>query len=255
MQNSTQTIWEGQGYWLQFQAFGDGLELLDLALPTPNYYHRKSESSYTVAWLLDGYFGTQKGIVYLNDMIARLSRGIKIANRLSYAPPSCTFQRAYKLSEFQNLPSLPKKKTKELTSSKYDDNVFWALKLEAIYRIRTDGWLDYDGFESWAKGIFIAGEHVKDRSTLKAKCKSIWNWYNERNWAIDERISTMTRSEAAAKATKTRQERVKASIQGAINILRLYDKKITASAIAEEAKISLKTAQKYFKEMKASGAI
>ena len=65
----------------------------------------------------------------------------------------------------------------------------------------------------------------------------------------------MSRSDAAAKATAARQERTKAKIQGAINVLRLYGKKITAKAVAEEAGINLKTAQKYVKQLKEEGAI
>ena len=60
MQNCTQTDRVGQGFWLHFRAEGDGLEIADYDLPTPNYYHRTNETTYTVAWLIDGYFGTAK---------------------------------------------------------------------------------------------------------------------------------------------------------------------------------------------------
>lgn len=254
MQNCTQTDRVGQGFWLHFQAVGDGLDMLESSLPTPNYYHRTNEATYTVAWLIDGYFGTRKGVIYLNDMIARLSLGMKIANRLPYAPRRSE-GRAYELKEFQNLPSLPTRTKKEPNALKYDDAVFWALKLEAIARIKSAGWLHYEGFEAWAFDVFIVGRHVKDRSTLRAKCRSIWKWYDERDWKTDERSFTMSRADAAAKATAARQERAKAKIQGAINILRLYGKKITAKAVAEEAGVNLKTAQKYVKQLKEEGAI
>lgn len=65
----------------------------------------------------------------------------------------------------------------------------------------------------------------------------------------------MSRAEGAAKATAIRQERVKGKIQTAINVLRMYGVKITAKAIAEEAKVSEPTAQKYLKELKAQGAV
>lgn len=252
MQNCTQTDRVGQGFWLHLRASGDGLEIAEYNLPTPNYYHRTDEASYTVAWLLNGYFGTIKGRAYLNDMIGRLSLGMKIANRLPYAPRRSE-GRAYELKEFQNLPSLPRRTAQRPNTEKYDDAIFWAIKLEAIAQIRARGWLDHDTLKEWAFELFIT--KAKDRSTLKAKVRNVWQWYKDRDWKIDDRSFTMTRSEAMAKAREVKSERAKAKIQGAINILRLYGKKITAKAIAEEAGIAEKTAQKYLKQLKEEGAI
>lgn len=256
MQNCTQTDRVGQGFWLHLRASGDGLEIAEYGLPTPNYYDRKEGSeTYTVAWLLDGYFGTSKGKAYLNDVIARLSMGMKIANRLDFAPKTDTLNR-YELREFQNLPSLPRnwgKKNLANHPHHKKDAIFWAIKLQAIERIRCTGFLDYDALKDWAFDLFIT--RAKDRSTLRAKVRNVWQWYRDRDWKLDGRVHTMSRADAAAKATKVRQERTKAKIQGAINILRLYGKKITAKAVAEEAGISEPTAQKYVKQLKEEGAI
>lgn len=252
MQNCTQTDRVGQGFWLHFRAEGDGLEIADYDLPTPNYYHRTNEATYTVAWLLNGYFGTIKGRAYLNDMIGRLSLGMKIANRLPYAPTRAD-GRAYELKEFQNLPSLPRRSAQKPNTEKYDDAIFWAIKLEAIAQIRATGWCDHDRLKDWAFDLFVT--KAKDRSTLKAKVRNVWQWYQDRDWKIDDRSFTMSRTEGAKKATAIRQERTKAKIQGAINVLRLYGAKITAEAVAKEAKIARGTAQKYLKELKEQGAI
>lgn len=250
MQNCTQSDTVGQGFWLHLRASGDGLEIADYNLPTPNYYHRTNEASYTVAWLLNGYFGTIKGRAYLNDIIGRLSLGMKIANRLPYAPHRSS-GKACELKEFQNLPSLPHRSPQQPNFQKYDDAIFWAIKLEAISQIRAMGWLDHDTLRDWAFELFIT--KAKDRSTLKAKVRNVWQWYKDREWKIDDRSFTMTRSEAMAKAREVKSERVKSKIQGAINILRLYGKKITADAVAQEAGISRSTSQKYIKQLKFSG--
>lgn len=256
MQNCTQTDRVGQGFWLHLRASGDGLEIAEYGLPTPNYYHRKEGSeTYTVAWLLDGYFGTSKGKAYLNDVIARLSMGMQIANRLDFAPKTDTLNR-YELRQFQSLPSLPRnwgKKNLANHPHHKKDAIFWAIKLQAIERIRCTGFLDYDALKDWAFDLFIT--RAKDRSTLRAKVRNVWEWYRDRDWKLDGRVHTMSRADAAAKATKVRQERTKAKIQGAINVLRLYGKKITAEAVAEEAKIARGTAQKYIKLLKEEGAI
>lgn len=55
----------------------------------------------------------------------------------------------------------------------------------------------------------------------------------------------MTRAEAVAKARAIKTKRVKTKIQSAINILNLYNTKLTVRAIAEEAGVSKNTVQKY----------
>ena len=103
--------------------------------------------------------------------------------------------------------------------------------------------------------VFLVGEHVKDKSTLRAKCRSVFEWYEARNWRVDERESTMSRIQGAAKARLILEAQTKGKIQTAINVLRLYGSKITVRSLAEEAGISTATAQKYLKEIKASGGL
>lgn len=248
MQNCTVSGMEMQGFWLHFHAIGDGLDMLEASLPTPNYYYRTNKGSYTVAWLLNGYFGTVKGRAYLNDIIGRLSLGVKISNRLNYAPKTAT-GRAYELKEFQNLPSLPRRKEQIPNTAKYEDAIFWAIKLETIARIRiAGGWIDYDSLKDWAFDMFIT--KAKDRSTLRAKVKSVWKWYDERNWQTDERNFTMSRAEAGRKAHEKLAKDTEAKVRGAITALEFLQEKITASAVAKQAGVHRHTAAKYLKEMK-----
>jgi len=53
------------------------------------------------------------------------------------------------------------------------------------------------------------------------------------------------KQEAAAKATKTRQEKAKRKIQDAINLLRLEGEEITVYKVAKKAGVSYNTAKKY----------
>jgi len=53
------------------------------------------------------------------------------------------------------------------------------------------------------------------------------------------------KQEAAAKATKTRQEIAKRKIQDAINLLRLEGEEITAYKVAKKAGVSYNTVKKY----------
>jgi len=245
------------GFWLSFQIHGDGSQLFEYGLPIPTHYVRANNASYGVYWLLDGYFHTKRGRNYLNDTISKMSAVCKITKRLG-SPHSRIPMRdggLISLSQFNGLPSLRTKSAQYLNSSKYEDNVFWAIKLEAISRIRSVGWLDRSCLEAWAFDVFLIGEHVKDKSTLRAKVRSIFEWYEARNWRIDERKSTMSRIEGAAKARAKLQIQTRGKILTAINILSLYGTKITVRSLAEEAGISTSTAQKYLKEIKASGGL
>lgn len=253
MQNySTKKI--DTGFWLSFQIHGDGSELFEYGLPMPTHYERANNSSYGAYWLLDGYFGTKKSREYLNDTISKLSLAFKISRRLG-SPREGVANEAHKLSSFSGLPSLRTRSAQYLNSSKYDDNVFWAIKLHAIRTIRVTGWLDRSSLTDWAFDVFLVGEHVKDKSTLRAKCRSIFEWYEARNWRVDERISTMSRIEGAAKARAKLEIQTRGKIQTAINVLRLYGTKITVRSLAEEAGISKSTSQKYLNEIKASGGL
>jgi len=53
----------------------------------------------------------------------------------------------------------------------------------------------------------------KDKSTLRAKCRNIYNWYDKRDWTIPQRKnSIMSRSERAKKNSKEKQERVRETL-------------------------------------------
>ncbi len=54
--------------------------------------------------------------------------------------------------------------------------------------------------------------------------------------------------DAAAAATKIRQQRVKEKIQNAINLLKMQGEEITAYKIAKEAGVSYNTAKKYLQK-------
>ena len=52
--------------------------------------------------------------------------------------------------------------------------------------IKEKGIFSYDELEYFAISNFI--EKAKDRSTLKAKCKNIFNWYLERNFELTQTV-------------------------------------------------------------------
>ena len=64
-----------------------------------------------------------------------------------------------------------------------DDNTFWELKLWIEYSIKNNG-----GESNYVEFTLLLDHALefyewKDKSTAKAKCRNIWNWYEGRGWA------------------------------------------------------------------------
>ena len=204
-------------YFICFLIQGNGTEWIDADLPTPNWF-RKFKHSYLIGWLIDGYFATKKGQEYLNDIIARIIFTLPVKERLKYRPNNpLQINRIYKLKEFQALKSLPNKfKGYEyaIKPEKGHDRVFWAIKWKTEQIIEEQGEgrpVVFDLLHSWAAAHFI--DDVKDKSTLKAKCRSVWEWYYDRDWTIPTRREfLMTRSERARANAKKREMETKSRI-------------------------------------------
>jgi len=56
---------------------------------------------------------------------------------------------------------------------------------------------------------------------------------------------TEKKSKATKKATKTRQEAAKKKIEASVNMMRMFNQKITVYSVAKEAQVSYNTALKY----------
>ena len=259
---------------MHFTLRGDGTEWIDANLPTPNYFYKfttfdgKSIDSYCIAYLIYGYFGTQKGYEYINDIIARFSLTLPIKERLKYPPEEKDkhHDHIYKLKAFQNLKSLTRKYVPKLNGSMAgDDNTFWELKLWIEHRIRDSGgegsFTDFTGFLDHALMFY----DFKDRSTAKAKCRNIWNWYEARGWTYHvlkkssktEEEILMTRQERAISNSKAKADRARKIVINAITGLYAdeYKKKSGTwhiKRIAETTGLHREVVSKYVKEFEAT---
>lgn len=194
---------------------GNGTEWLDFDLPTPSY-HAHSNKGYLLAYALDGFFGTKKNQEYLNDVIARFLITFKDykPERLPYKPNITSLgtylPKIYKLQEFQALKSISKKKCPQARADKFDDFVFWAIKLHCESLIEEYGIASYSQLREFTITNFP--NHKKGISTPLCKCKSVWNWYDERDWKIPKRKKYNT-DEELKELLMTRQERARANAQ------------------------------------------
>lgn len=156
-------------------------------LPYPSkHYIAAGLWSYT--WILDGFFGTNKALEFLNDIKARFL--ITYPHEIDEIRHFNTKEESrVRLKHFQGLASKARAIIK--TTARYDgkdDFIFWCLKLEAENLIEQTGQVRYDWLLDFALLNFgeTSTKKCKDSSTLKSKCRSITNYYIERNFELDK---------------------------------------------------------------------
>ena len=240
-QNSTSST---KNTLISFTLKGDGEELFEYDLPFPISYTRQSKDIYRVSFAIKGTFNTIQGIRYLNDILARFTLSFEVL--CTYK--SFTSYEGVELSRFKGLKSISKYKDYEKVDNG-QDNIFWSIKLytEALIK-ESDGLVAYSLLESFAFDRFI--DRAKDKSTLKAKCRSIWNWYDEREWTIPTRKGLgMSRADGARIAHRKKAANTKAKVIGAIKALEFLQEKLSIANVSRQAQVSRDTAKKYLIEL------
>jgi len=199
--------------WLHFTLKGDGVEWIDRELPIPTTLLHYNEKSYSIAWRIDGFFWTKKNQEYLNDAIVRFlfTFADLEPKRKNFIPNISRnthyYDKTYTLKEFsRNLKSLKNKKKAPTRADNFEDYCFWAIKLYAEDLIRSYGVIPYEQLENFALENF---KEKKDISTLRAKCRSIWNWYNDRDWDISTKKKPKKYLNNKEKYEATRSSRTK----------------------------------------------
>ena len=247
-------------YFFLWDAQGD--EFLEYNLPYPNYLLHAQRGVF-IAWLINGYPGTAKAREYFNDIIARFIIAYKQnkPERLPYKPNTertahIDTKHTWELKNFQNLPSLywaNKKKIWSADSVGTIDQVFWAIKIYTEELIKEFGEgipVPYEMLQDYAFSNFF---DRKDKSTLRAKCRNIWNWYNERNW-------TMTRRERAISNSKSIKNKKRKQILNAVTGI-MRDEYIKPDGtwnkykLAKDLGMSNKTIIKHINELIQEGII
>ncbi len=256
-------------FWLHFHIDGAGVEWMDAGLPQPNYLRfadgADGHGGYFVAWQLDGYFSTRKAVAFLNDTIARITIGIDATvQRLPWKPDTKNadhyFPKIRRLQEIaRNLPSKPSRSKAPSRADAFDDHTFWAIKLWLEDRIREYGeMVGYEELEAWAIMQFLS----KERSTIRAKCRSVWNWYDAKNWEVPGTNKTkeeiyMTRKERALHNAAAISKQSRKKVMNAITGMFANEFKTKSSGkwnitkIARELGMSKDTVRKYVREFEA----
>ena len=185
-----------------FKIMGDISHLFGNEIPYPqSHYYSNEHNRMVYCWYIDGFFGTKNNIKFLNDIIARFKITVDCQLHSFKSVPMENIN-PIKLKAFQGLKSLARDKLKEKyqrVETRADDYVFWCLKLYAEDLIRQDGLIVWNSFEKWAFDNFL--DLAKDKSTLKAKCRNVFNWYFERDWQIG-RVNKSNKTKEQIMATR-----------------------------------------------------
>jgi len=236
-------------------------------MPSPAAIWLLNKGCYIVRYDLDGYFATKRGIAFLQDAVARFietygPEAVKPATT-PQRPPDWTREAIIHLKDFTaNLDSLKRKVGNKVPLQKVAatnfDETFWAMKLWVERQLSQNR----IPTEAEIRAIGEAYAPHKERSTIRAKARSIYRWYAARGFkpTRDNRQrhkgeEAMTRKEAAAVATKARVERVKGRIDAAVNLLQMQGEKVSVRKLAEAAQVSTRTAMKYLRELRAQGVV
>jgi len=165
--------------------------------------------------------------------------------------------KIYKLRELQSLKSLTSKKLPRASVDKFEDFTFWAIKFHCEDLIHSQGLASAEQLINFALTNFEG----KEQSTLKAKCRSVWNYYEQRNWTIPVPYKKKPKAEVMA----TRQENIKRvhqntaiknrnKIKAILDDIFLQDQikfkngKYRISKIAELTNLTRQSVSKYLKE-------
>lgn len=243
----------------------DGSEFLDYDLPFPNTVQHLN-GFVRIMWLINGYTGTKKSREYFNDIIARfiISFADYEAQRVPFKLDTIQNDTLHELKEFNGLESI-KKRSYDISRSENmahaQDQVFFAIKFYAEQLIVDFGFCQYDRLEDFAVSNFL---DRKDKSTLKAKCRSIYYWYEERDFKItnyQKKYTTeeemeqlkMTRQEHINRVNKERAEKSERLIKNATsglmsNEYKMKSGKWNISKLAKELKLSRPTIMKYLSQ-------
>ena len=222
---------------------------IDENLPTPSFILHKGDHS-IVGWDIEGYFHTKKNREYFRDVKKRLLVTLedlepqiidKLHHKDFYNPLAHNEGHIYSLRDLsENLESIPT--TNNVVHSfvhNKEDSVFWEMKMHAEYLIKKFGSFHYLELFEYASLHF----GHKERSTLKAKAKSIYNWYEERDFKIPNR------KRSGKTIFELNKEKTIKTIKKLEKTVRQIDDLPSLRQWAKKANVSVHSVKKYLKNI------
>lgn len=277
-------------FWLFFELIGYGDEWLDVGLPQPTLFIKTHFGAY-IGYAIEGFFATERNKRFLRDVFDRLKISFALEKAqiriLPYAPKidlEYIKENGYICDKVYNLRDDIAKYLKSKKVNKKADVIAFLAQFSSSNRASSDALFDairfrvydfckmhgkenltYEYVEAIAKEEYQRIGSSKGWSTAKAKAKAIYNWVKENYNAqpkkkkyirkMSDKEYEMTRSENITKINKLRAIDRKKRVEKAVESLMFLGEKITVRKVAEYAKVSKDTANKYLREMRESGKI
>ncbi len=266
-------------FWLHFKVKReDSTDWMAEGLPEPTLIYHTPQGNTHLCWAVNGYFASTKSRDFLNDVVARFLLTFKSAERLPYEPNEEMLKnnfahytnKAHELKEVsKGLRSASLKKYAPRRADKFDDYTFWAIKLYAEDLIKASGGaISYYSLEKFAMDQF---RENKELSTIRAKCVSVFNWYEERDWEIPKRNKFKTKEDYymsqvgvkkphIAEANKARKKERMRRVENLLTGKYANDFKKKAGSwhmgkIAKELNLHRETVSSLIKEIKNNGGL
>lgn len=242
---------------LSFWIDGIGIEWFDVGLPHPNHFSHTNKGYY-ISWDIRGH--NNRYVEELKVRFVQTFEPLRV-EEIRHKLPNNNLDIIYDLKDFKALQSL-KARAKNIVRHENlftcDDEIFLHLKFYFEYLIKRDKVPIYSDFEKWA----LKEYKTKEKSTIRAKCRSIYNWYSERDFKcgrVNKKFkdlktyweSTMaTRKEHIIKVNKKKGEEVKRKVLNCITGLYAYEYKKpngmwNVTKIAKESGVTRDSVYKY----------
>lgn len=272
-------------FWLWGELIGYGCEWIDVGLPQPTMFIKTSFGAY-LGWAIEGFFATQNGKEFLRDVAQRITIAFAIEGArwrwLPFRPLKAQLEPVlvYNLRNdiAITLPSLQDTSTSEalaylakhsfgLAERTTEDLLFDAIRFRVYDFVNANSVnaLTYEYVEIVALEEYERIGSKKGISTVKAKARAIYKWVKEnyrpsrRNWNYKRKMTQeeyeMTRKENITRINKLRAIEKRKKVEQAVESLKFIGERISVRKVAEYAKVSKDTAQKYLKELKQEGKI
>ena len=161
--------------------------------------------------VVDGFGGTKRAKRFETDILLRF----QILNDNIFSDIETKFTSepsSYNLKELsKRLPSLPSYDKDFIARvldnpKKYEDLYFWAMKAQMELLIKQGYTQSYNTLLEWALEQFSS----KEFSTLKAKAKSIFNWYHARGFKVFRAYERKYTKENLSMTRSENMKRIKA---------------------------------------------
>ena len=224
-------------------------DLIEKDIPAPSYVTATNKGFY-IGWFIDGYFHTDRGIEYKNDILTKLA--LLLDGTIQSETPA-HFDKisttTLKLNQFSDIEDM-RTATRGLNLlHSGDDAAFNVIRSEA-YKMKRDGTLDCDMLLEFALRVVPElNISKKSFSDIRSKVKNVYKWTSQfYNAGTKKRISTMSRSEAALNARQHRMNSIKTSIFEYLKNLQSLGtdfSKLSISFISKVLQVSWSTAKYY----------